>query len=78
MPSPTARQSHIDTALTNISIGYRNAQYIAEQIFPAVPVGKQSDKFFTFTKADFFRDEAGVRAPGTRAARVAYNISTDS
>lgn len=76
MPSPTANQVHIDSALTNISIAYRNENYIGDRIFPKVPVVHQSNKYFVFVKADWYRDEAAVRAPGTRAARVDYNIGT--
>ena len=78
MPSPTQQQVHVDQPLTNISIAYRNAAYIAEQVFPNVSVQKQTDKSFTFNKADWYRDEAGPRAPGTRAPRVEYGISTSN
>lgn len=78
MSEPTAQQVHIDTALTNVAIRYSNAAYIFDQIFPIVTVQKQTDKYFTFAKADWYRDDAGVRAPGTRAPRVDYNISTSS
>ena len=78
MPSPTARQSHIDRALTNVSIAYKNANYVGELIFPRVPVTKQSDKFFTFAKGDWFRSDAAARAPGTRARRGGYTLSSDS
>ena len=76
MPSPTESQVHIDRPLTNVSIAYRNSNYIGEGVFPNVPVQKKSDKYFIFTKADWFRDEAAPRAPGTRAQLVDYNIST--
>ena len=78
MPEPTGRQSHIDTALTNVSIGYTNARYIWREVFPIVPVKKQTDKFFTFGKAAFFRDETAVRAPGARAKLAEYTIATDN
>lgn len=76
MPTPTARQSHIDRALTNISIAYSNAAYVWPQVFPRVPVQKMSDKYFVFDKDHFFRRDAQVRAPGTRAARGNYDLST--
>jgi hypothetical protein len=76
MTQPTARQSHIDTALTNLSIGFKNQEYIADQIFPTLRVAKQTDKFFVFTKADWFRDDADVRAPGARAPLVGYTLSS--
>ena len=78
MPEPTAQQSHIDRALTNVAIRYINTSFVADQIFPIIPVRHQSDKFFTFTKADWFRDDAGVRAPGTRAQLIDFNLSTDN
>ncbi|MHA2063205.1 MAG: hypothetical protein ACXABY_02370 [Candidatus Thorarchaeota archaeon] len=78
MPSPTAQQSHIDRALTNVSISYSNAAYIWDQILPNVPVAKQTNLFFTFPKAAWFRDETAVRAPGARARRADYTLSTDN
>ena len=78
MPSPTANQSHIDRALTNVSIAYQNAAYIWDQIFPQITVAKQTNKFFTFPKAAWYRDETAVRAPGARARRADYTLSTDS
>ena len=67
MAEPTAQQVHIDQALTNIAIRYSNEKYVFDQIFPRVPVQKQTDKFFKFTKEHWFRDDAMPRAPGTRA-----------
>ncbi|HID21551.1 MAG TPA: hypothetical protein EYP14_04025 [Planctomycetaceae bacterium] len=76
MAAPTRTQVHLDTAMTNLSIAYRNANYIAEQIFPVVPVNHQSDKYFVFDKASWFRNEAGLRAPGTRGPEVEYSVSS--
>ncbi|NIV35803.1 MAG: hypothetical protein GWN58_42060, partial [Anaerolineae bacterium] len=78
MAQPTTRQVHLDTAMTNISIAYRNDNYIAEQVFPVVPVQHQSDKYFVFDKASWFRNEAGVRAPGTRGPEVEYSVSSST
>lgn len=73
---PGIHDVHVDAALSNISIAYRNGTYIAEKVFPVVKVNKQSDKYFIFSKAHWFRDEAGVRAPGARASRVNYSLET--
>lgn len=80
MPQPTATDVHVDAVLTSISIAYMNDQsrYIAGQVFPTVPVDKRSDKYFTYTKADWFRDEAKVRPPATESAGSGYNVSTSS
>jgi hypothetical protein len=52
---------HIQTALSNTSIAYRNDMYIADQVFPNVPVRKAADKYFIFDKVAWFRNEAGPR-----------------
>ena len=80
MPQPTQNQVHVDAILTNISVAYfqQNQNFIATRVFPVVPVSKQSDKFFTYTKNDWFRDEAQRRADATESAGGGYNLSTDS
>ncbi len=78
--NPTVRAVHIDKPLTNISIAYIQsaATYIAEKVFPRVPVAKQSDRWFVYDKRDWFRNEATVRPPSTETAGSGYNLSTDS
>ena len=76
MPEPTARQSHIDRALTNVSIAYKNAAFVWPEVFPRVQVQKQSDLYFNFTKGYWFRLDTGPRAPGARAPRGGYALTT--
>jgi len=80
MPQPNINSVHIDAILTNISIAYmqNTDNYIADKVFPIIPVDKRSDKFFTYTKNDWFRDEAQRRAPATESAGGGYNLSTGS
>ncbi len=75
MSKPTYQQSHIDVALTNVSVAYTPGEYIAAKVFPAIPVQKISGKYFIYTKADWLRDEAALRAPGTRGAVGGYGLS---
>lgn len=72
MPQPTGRDLHVDQLLSQVSIGYQNASYIAEQCCPEVMVAKQSDLLLKFPKAQWFRNEAVLRAPGTAGARSGY------
>ena len=78
MPQPTQSQVHVDAILTNISVAYmqRAENFIADKVFPVVPVDKQSDKYFTYDKNDWLRDEAQVRTDGTESVGSGYNIST--
>ena len=76
MTTPTNSAVHVDAALTNISVAFlQNADnFVAGQVFPNVPVAKQSDRYFVFDRGDFNRDEAEVRAPGTESAGGGYNL----
>jgi hypothetical protein len=78
MPQPTISDVHIDAILTNISVAYmqKAENMIADKVFPVVPVDKKSNKYFTYDKNDWFRDEAQRRAPGTESAGGGYNLST--
>lgn len=80
MPQPTISDVHIDAILTNISVAYmqKAENMIADKVFPVVPVDKKSNKYFTYDKNDWFRDEAQRRAPGTESAGGGYNLSTDT
>ncbi|HSG63302.1 MAG TPA: hypothetical protein VLA24_17895 [Pseudomonadales bacterium] len=80
MPQPTLSQVHIDAVLSNISVAYMQNEmnFIAGRVFPTVPVAKKSDKYFTFTKNDWFRDEMQVRADGDESAGSGYNNGTDN
>lgn len=73
---PTRQQVHIDRALTNISVAYMqdSSNFIADKVFPIIPVQKQSDLYFIYRREDFLRDEAEERAAGTESAGGDYNV----
>lgn len=73
---PTMQTAHVDRALTNISVSYLQdaSAFIADKVFPIVPVKRQSDIFFTYNKGDFMRDEAQVRGAGTESAGGDYGV----
>ena len=50
----------------------------ASKVVPTISVNKQSDKYFTYSPADFYRDQAKVRADGTESAGSGYSLSTDT
>jgi hypothetical protein len=76
MPLPTPGDVHVNRPLTNISIAYiqDSANFIADKVFPNVPVTKQSDRYFKYLKEDWFRVEARERAPGTESAGSGWRI----
>jgi len=69
MPQPTARDVHVNAPLTNISIAFLQSQdsFVASRVFPSIPVMKQSDRYYTYDRGDFNRDEMQLRAPGPRS-----------
>lgn len=73
---PNKQQTHIDRALTNISVAYAQnpSNFIAGKVFPSIPVQMQSDTYFEYAREDFLRDEAGERADGTESAGGEYSI----
>lgn len=80
MSQPTSSDVHVDAILTNISVAYIQEQdaFIANKVFPTIPVEKKSDKYFKYSKGDWFRDEARLRAPATESAGSGYTLSTDT
>lgn len=68
---------HIDQALTNISIAYRNGTFVADRCYMPVPVGKQSDKYYKYGK-DRFRSRDDRRAPGAESRPSRITISDDN
>lgn len=79
MSQPTARMVHTDAILSNVSVAYVQSQdaFIANRVFPMVRVTKQSDKYYKYTKNDWFRDEAELRAPASESAGSGYGLTTD-
>lgn len=80
MPQPSVSDVHVNGPLTNFSIAYVQAagNYIADQVFPNVPVVKQSDVYFKYDKGDWLRPDVALRAPATESTGGGWKLSTDS
>lgn len=78
--NPGRGDVHINGPLTNISIAYAQdaTNFVADRVFPVVPVSKQSDAYFTYARGDFNRDSAEERAPATESAGDTYTIGNDT
>lgn len=73
---PGSNDVHVDALLTNMSIGYKNPAYIAEQIFPMVLVNKRSDIVPKYTQSDWFRRRAKKLGEREPAPVGGYSVST--
>lgn len=76
---PEVSQVHIDVALTNLSIAYRNPAFISDVVAPVVGVRKQFDRYFIFdSEREAFRSTDDKRAPGAPANEIDFALSTES
>lgn len=80
MPNPTPSDVHVNALLTNISVAFIQAadRFVSGQVFPVVPVGKQSDYYMSYDKADWMRSKAQKRGPGAESAGGGFGIKTDN
>ena len=71
---------HIDRAMTNFSVAYQQGAdaFIADKIFPIVRVQKQSDIYFSYSKADSFRDEVKERGQGAESVGFNWNVKEEA
>lgn len=78
MPTPTSGDVHVNRPLTNISIAYMQdaSGFVADKVFPNIPVQKQSDRYFRYDRADFWRNQFKKRAPGTESAGSGWKIDS--
>ena len=74
--SPTKSDVHTDAVLSGVSVMYQNDEYIADRVMPVVPVKKESDLYYIYTRN--WRLPEALRAPGAEAAEVEWNVSTDT
>lgn len=76
MYQPTPGDVHVNVPLTNVSIAFlqKATNFVAARVFPIVPVMKQSDRYYTYDRGDFNRDEMEQRAPGTESAGSGYRL----
>lgn len=72
--NPTLQDIRVDTILSNLSIAYKNEDYIAEQILPVVGSKKTTGKYFVYGK-EKFRKVPSLRGAGASAKEVGYGLS---
>ena len=70
----------VDPILQNMLVGYINSaeRFVADRVFPAVGVDKDSGTYYIFTKKYWFTDEMEERAPGAQYPVGRFGVSTDT
>lgn len=69
--------THVDRYLTNYSVTYMQSKssFIAGRASSLIRVSNQSDKFVSYDRGYFWRDEMRPRALGGRPEQVGYKVS---
>lgn len=76
MANPQKSDLHVNRPLSNMSVAYMQStdDFIADKVFPNVPVEKSSDRYFVITKDAWFRDEAKERGLSEESAGGGYEV----
>jgi hypothetical protein len=74
--TPSSVDVHVNRPLTNISIAYMQdaTGFVADRVFPNLPVMKQSDRYFRYDRSDFWRNQYEVVAPSAETAGSGYKL----
>ena len=75
MADMNVRDWHIDAALSNFSRGYRNSGYIADTLFPVIPVKNESDKYYIWG-IEAYRRILALRADKTVSKEVGFGLTS--
>lgn len=77
MAQPTLSDVHVSRPLTNLSVAYQQSEdnFIADKVFPPVPVDFQTDLYYEYDRDPWFRSDATERAPATESAGTGYTLN---
>lgn len=76
MANPQKSDLHVNRPLSNMSVAYMQdqADFVADKVFPNVPVEKSSDRYFVMPKDAWFRDEMKERGLSEESAGGGYEV----
>lgn len=66
---------HVNAALSNFALGYKNGRMIADEISPALKVEKESDKYYVWDRGNIYRLPKTLRADGADSGEVEFALS---
>lgn len=73
---PLKSQLHVNQLLSNVSVQYKNSEYIWDKVFPQIPVMKDTDLYRVYDRV--FRVPETKRAPKGVAREFGFEFSTSS
>ena len=80
MASPTAADLHVNRPLTNITIAFMQGagDFIADKVFPNIPVDHKSDDFWMYKRDSWNRPQAKPRARASESAGGGWELEKQS
>lgn len=72
---PQSANIRIDSFLTGIAAGYKNDDYVADQVLPLIPVAEEAGKIGVYG-VDHYRIDMNARAMGADTPRGDWSAST--
>ena len=77
---PGVGEVHIDFALTNFSLAYMQDEgsFVADKVFPIVPVDHKSNKYFKYPKDTFLRAGGEKASFGNLPPMTGLNLTSDN
>lgn len=78
--APGPGDVHVNRPLTNIAVAYmqNSMDYVADKVFPSIPVQNKSDSYWEIERDAWFRDSWEERRPGTESAGGGYELKTET
>lgn len=73
---PLKSQLHVNQLLSNVSVQYKNEEYICDKAFPQIPVMKDTDLYRVYDRA--WKVPETKRAPKGVAREFGFEFSTSS
>lgn len=76
MPQPTVSDVHVNVPLTNLTLAYEQEDdaFVADKVFPIVPVPQRSDVYYRYNRGDFLRNNMQKRAAGAESAGGGWRL----
>lgn len=73
---PTVGAVHQNVPLQNLVVGYAEPGFIADQVFPVLPVQNESDLYYEFRKSSWFRREESLIPDRAFAREIDFEFTT--
>lgn len=78
--SPLPSAVHVNRPMTNLSLAYMQSKtnFVANAVFPTIPVMKQSDYYLSVPKGTFYKNKMKTRGLSVRSPIIAFGIQSET